>query len=168
MSSPLSAVSVVVADAGPLIALGRLDLIGILPRLFGEVQVPTAVREECMARPHLPDASRIAAAFASGQLIECRAPAYSAPGLDAGEAQAISRALEIGAALLVDERLARAHAERRGLLVVGTVGVLVRARQTALVPSLAPLLDALRAGGHYLSDGVVQLALRAAREAPPE
>ena len=41
---------VVVSDAGPLISLGRLDLIGPLVALFADVQVPEVVIRECLAR----------------------------------------------------------------------------------------------------------------------
>ena len=46
-----ASVKVVVSDAGPLISLGRLDLLALLPEVFAQVQVPTAVLDECMARP---------------------------------------------------------------------------------------------------------------------
>ena len=38
---------VVVSDSGPLICLGRLDLLRLLPALFAEVQVPEPVLREC-------------------------------------------------------------------------------------------------------------------------
>lgn len=55
-------IKVVVADSGPLIALGRLDLLDLLAHLFEEVQVAQAVLTECLARPELADARRIQAA----------------------------------------------------------------------------------------------------------
>jgi hypothetical protein len=53
-----SAISVVVADAGPLIALARLDRLGLLAELFQQVQVPRIVLAECGAHPALEDARR--------------------------------------------------------------------------------------------------------------
>ncbi len=49
---------IVVADAGPLIALGRLDALHLLPKLFAEIQVTATVLDECLARPGLIDAQR--------------------------------------------------------------------------------------------------------------
>jgi predicted nucleic acid-binding protein len=43
-----SATRVVVADAGPLIALGRLDILAVLANLFEQVQVPELVLAECL------------------------------------------------------------------------------------------------------------------------
>ncbi len=88
------------------------------------------------------------------------------PGLELGECAAISRALEIGAALLVDERAARAQAAALGLTVTGTLGVLVRARRRGLIGPLAPLIAALRASGQRLSHQVVAQALASVGEAP--
>jgi uncharacterized protein len=161
---PPSATRVVVADSGPLIALGRLDLLSILGRLFAQVQVPGEVLAECTARPDLPDAQRIAAAVATGLLTLCNARPIEAPGLDAGERAAIGRALEIHAGLLADDLAARQHAASLGLPVIGTLGVLVLARRTGLVPALGPLIDRLRASGQRLSLAAVAEALAAAGE----
>jgi predicted nucleic acid-binding protein len=54
---------VVVSDAGPLISLGRLDLLSVLPALFAGVQVPEQVLRECAARPNNVGAARITIAM---------------------------------------------------------------------------------------------------------
>ena len=92
-----SAISVVVADAGPLIALGRLDRLPILVEVFREVQVPRDVLAECLQRPELLDVQRIQAAVASGVLFLCEATPVRVDGLGAGESAAIGRAMEIAA-----------------------------------------------------------------------
>lgn len=164
MSSPRSAISVVVADAGPLIALGRIDRLPLLSDVFQQVQVPHAVLAECLWNPDLADARRIDAAVKSGWLLPCDGPTFEAAGLGAGERAAIGRAQEIGAALLADDRAARACAVRLGIVTIGTLGVLVRARRLGLVPSLQGLIDQLRASGHWLSDSTIEQALAAAKE----
>ena len=40
---------IVIADAGPLIALARIDQLSLLPALFGEVVVTEAVAIELLA-----------------------------------------------------------------------------------------------------------------------
>lgn len=163
--APASPPHIVVSDAGPLISLGRLDLLALLGVLFAEVQVPDIVVDECLARPDFVDAQRIRLALSAGLLHTCPAPAEPLPGLEPGESAAIARAQEIGAALLMDERAGRARALALGLTVTGTVGVLVRARRRALIGPLAPLLAALRASGQRLSDALVQRALAEVGEA---
>jgi predicted nucleic acid-binding protein len=45
-------------------------------------------------------------------------------GIGAGENEAISLALELGVAVLMDEQVGRAAAERQGVLVLGTLAIL--------------------------------------------
>jgi len=45
-------------------------------------------------------------------------------GIGAGEDEAISLAVELGVAVLMDERVGRAAAEQRGVLVIGTLAIL--------------------------------------------
>lgn len=166
---PLSAGSagagVVVSDAGPLISLGRLDLLALLPQLFAQVQVPTAVLEECMARPDNADTLRIQAALDQGGLVVCDAVPIVRDGLDPGECAAIGRALQIGAGLLADDHAARQCALELGLDIIGTLGVLVLAKRAGYVPAIRPLVERLRAGGQRLSHAAVSQALAAANEA---
>lgn len=165
-TTPASAI-VVVSDAGPLISLGRLDLIGLLGALFAEVQVPEVVIRECLARPDNPDALRIRHALDQRHLVGCPTPLETLTGLDAGESAAIVRAKAIGAAVLLDERAGRQRALVMGLMVTGTLGVLVRARQRGLIGPLGPLITALRASGQRLSHSVVLRALAAVGEVAP-
>jgi predicted nucleic acid-binding protein len=161
---PPSAISVAVSDAGPLIALGRLDLLRLLPQLFEQVQVPEAVLAECVAQPRYPDAVRIQHACDTGQLVVCIAAPVSTSQLGAGERSAIGRALEIDAVLLVDDRAARRHARSLGLTVIGTLGLLVHAKRSDLTPEIATLIEALRASGYWITDTAINAALEAADE----
>ena len=51
MPTSVEGSQIVVADAGPLIALGRIDALQLLPRLFARVEVTETVVAECLARP---------------------------------------------------------------------------------------------------------------------
>ncbi len=85
--------------------------------------------------------------------------------LHGGEAEAIALAQELNADLvIIDERLGRAHAKRLGLQLTGVVGVLLRAKKSGLITAIGPLLRQLVEGGIWLSDGLVQEALRLADE----
>ena len=157
---------VVVSDSGPLICLGRLDLLRLLPALFADVQVPAQVLRECAARPGTDDAARINAAIAQGWLTPCGVQVMSDGPLGRGERAAMARALTIGAGLLTDDQEARLHAETLRLFVVGTLGVLVRSKRVGLLVSLAPLIHQLRGSGQWFGSGVVAQVLAAAGEAP--
>ena len=158
-------VEIVVADAGPLIALGRLNRIALLPGIFTQVIVPQAVFEETQFHPDLSDARAIFTSRQRGEFIV--AVASAGPGalppdddLGAGEAAAISLAVERGHGVLIDDMHGRTVASTLKLKVIGTVGVLVLARQRGLIPRLKPLLENLVASGHHLSEALVQEALR--------
>ena len=162
----MTSVRIVVADAGPLIALGRLDALHLLPALFAEVQVTAMVLAECAARPGFIDAQRIEQAVRDGWLKPC-ADQFEKPSgrLDPGEASAIARALEIDAGLLLDDRAAVVYARALGLKVIGTMGLLVLAKRRGLIEQVATLIGQLQVGGHYLGPSAVQAALHAAGEA---
>ena len=72
--------------------------------------------------------------------------------------------------ILLDERAGRRAAEYLGLSVMGVVGLLVRARQLNLIPTLRPLLEALQyQAGFYLSQSLAMHALHLVGESqePP-
>jgi predicted nucleic acid-binding protein len=97
------------------------------------------------------------AAFTTGRLQvqplkDPLAAATISVGLDAGESQAIALMRELGAdILLLDDRRARATAQRLGLPFTGTVGILRRARDLGLVPAVAPVVEELRRRGFRIS-----------------
>jgi predicted nucleic acid-binding protein len=157
---------VVVSDSGPLICLGRLELMRLLPALFSEVQVPEQVLQECTARPDSPDATHFAAAIANGWLTPCGPHPVPEGPLGRGERAAIARAQAIGAGLLTDDQEARAYAESLKLIVVGTLGVLIHGKRAGLVPRVAPLIERLRSSGQRFGRSVVLQALSAAGETP--
>lgn len=161
---PRLANKLVVTDAGPLMALGRHDLLALLPDLFLQVHVPQVALDECLVHPHLPDAQRIYTALAQGWLVRQDARPLDIPGLDPGECCAIGCALDMGAALLVDDRAARRHAEALGLAVLGTLGVLVLAKRRGLLAEVKPIVHAMRDQGHHISQAALDAVLQAAGE----
>ena len=121
---------VVVADAGPLIALARSDRLSLLASLYGSVLVPETVLVELRVDSDRPGARLLSAALAGG-LIQPQALALGCAAelarlrllLDAGEAAAILLAKQTDCRfLLIDERRGRDIARRRGLPVVGLAG----------------------------------------------
>ncbi len=76
---------IVVADAGPLIALGRLQKIELLRAVFEKVIVPEIVFEEIQGCPDFLDAIAIREAYQSGIFDLERIPADTSilpPGSD--------------------------------------------------------------------------------------
>lgn len=145
--------AVVVTDAGPLIALARVDALDLLRALFGRVLIPEAVKTECCAKPGM-DADRITTAIAQKWLVVTPVAMLNAPAaqLGKGERQALALAQSHTASLLlVDDRLARREAARLGLPFIGTVRVLWVAEQRGLIPSAERIVGQMRANGYRIS-----------------
>jgi hypothetical protein len=62
------AAQLLVADAGPLIALGVAQLLPLAAELYGALLVPQAVLNECSADITAPGATEVAQALASNAL----------------------------------------------------------------------------------------------------
>ena len=160
----------VVADAGPLIHLSLLGKIDLLPSLYGRVLIPDLVHDEVVragtgrpgsmeiqgatwidVEPHEPDADLF-------RLLRSE--------LDPGEAAAIWLGLNRRAEyLLSDDRQARLAAERLGLTVRGTLGVLAESKRRGLILEVSPLLRELQRQGVWLSEKLVEAVLKSLGEA---
>jgi len=66
--------------------------------------------------------------------------------------------------IIVDDAKARSVARTLGVAVVGTIGVLVKAKNLGVVPSVRPLLLGLEANGFYVDAALRDEALRLAGE----
>jgi predicted nucleic acid-binding protein len=86
--------------------------------------------------------------------------------LDAGEAAVIGLARELSVNLvLVDERKARKIARTvYGLHVIGSARVLVEAKRRGLLDNVGTALQAMRDGGYWIGDSIVDAALKQAGE----
>ena len=158
-------VDLVIADAGPLIALSRVISLSVLAELFAQVWVTQTVLAECVVRQDRPEGRDIQAAVQSGWLRVRPDVAYEDDwNLGPGEASAIAAALSLRAGLLMDDRAGRRVASGLGLPVIGVLGVLVRAKRAGKVPALRPLVEHLVASGYFLSSKVIEEALQQANE----
>jgi len=145
----------VVADSSPLIYLSRVGVLHVLPALFGDIVVPRAVWDEVVERrPSAPGIDRLREANWL-RVVDNPSPPVDL-GLDPGETAAILVAESLHAdLLLIDERVGRAVAQERGLAVRGTLGVLVQARQSDVLP----VLEALVAQGFRIAPALIRQAL---------
>ena len=85
--------------------------------------------------------------------------------LDLGECAAITLAQELQAdRLLLDDLAARKEAQRLGLPVIGTVGIVLIAKQLGLIPNVKQVLDDLIANGTRISQQLYKQTLTAAGE----
>ena len=85
--------------------------------------------------------------------------------LDQGEAAVIQLALDEGIPdVCIDEPVGRRLARLCGLNVTGAVGVLIRARREGRIISMRETLDRMKTRGIWLSESVINFALRESGE----
>ena len=159
----------VVADAGPLIALA---VAGVLPLALEQFEfcVPQAVLDECLADAYSPGVQSIFEA--SRQLAFTLIP-YSAiqepdsayaMGFGSGEVAVVCYAHEHRQIAMIDERRARRIAQRLGVSVVGSGAVLLMLKKSGAVASLQTALKAWRSHGYFLSPALHDHLLASAGE----
>lgn len=80
--------------------------------------------------------------------------------VDRGEAEAIALAQSHEVSLvLIDDAKARRVAQQLGLRILGTVGLLRRAKNAGWIPLLRPHLDALQKAGIYIRQNLIDAVL---------
>jgi predicted nucleic acid-binding protein len=151
-----------VVNASPLILLGKTEQIGLLGALIDQIVVPQAVVDEIGAKP---DGSATIEAIAD-------LPAFVTVGnevagleilswdLGAGETQVIAYALAHDVErVVIDDLEARRCAKAMGLGIIGTLGIVGRAKAMGLIERAEPVVRHLRETGLYVSNELVQRLL---------
>ncbi len=156
----------VVLNNTPLVALWALGRLDLLRDLFQEVLIPTAVEAEFLATQTVSRQAALASApWVRSVALKSPRRALAYAGLDQGEAEVLALAEELEARLtIIDERKARRYAERMGLTLTGTLGVLLLAKEAGLIDTVAPWMAKLQEAGLFLSPGLVREALKIAGE----
>jgi predicted nucleic acid-binding protein len=152
-----------VANASPLILLGKTDNLGLLGALADRVVVPRAVVQEVGAKPDGKAVLQLIARDSTYAVVddEIASPEILSWDLGAGETQVIANAQSHGAdRVVIDDLQARRCAKVMGLRVIGTLGIVGRAKATGLIDRAEPVIKRLRETGLYTSDELVQRLLR--------
>lgn len=155
---------IVISDTSPIRYLILLERADLLAALYAEVVIPETVFEE-LNQPATPEPVRRWIARKPAWLCVVppvtSTPSLPLPDLDAGERDAILLALHLKADLiLMDERDGVEHAQRLGLAVVGTLGILDRAAERGLI-ELAPVIARLRQTNFRVDPALLEQLLAA-------
>lgn len=150
---------IVVCDSSPIINLAIIGELHLIPAIFKKVVIPTAVYNEIVITGSgLPGSSEIQ----NADWIEVKSYTDNVlmtqlrKSLHLGEAAAITISLENQAELLlIDENAGRTVAIAYGLTVLGTLGILLRAKSIGLIPSVKPLMDKLMVDARFFVSATV-------------
>ena len=165
MTSPVPAGPVILNNT-PLVALWVLDRFELLRDLFGAIVIPSAVHMEFLATEMENRLPKLAnSPWIEIESVQSQRTVRTFVGLDQGEAEVLALAIERSARLVViDERRGRRFAERLNMPLTGTLGLLLLAKERALLTEIAPEIARLQRNGLYLSPALVNRALSMANE----
>lgn len=158
-------VRIIVTNTTPLISLAvATDSLDILRALYDRVVVPLEVSEEILAAGSQAPGVE---AFRKATWLERRKDAIELPlylrnTLDRGEASVIQTAVterieKVG----IDESVGRRIARLNGLVLTGTAGILVKAKQQGYPVNLTLALERMKSHGIWLGETVVHFVLAA-------
>ncbi len=140
----------IVINTGPLIALSKMEAFDVISQLPFEFLCPTQVQTEIqngIARGY----SVAVPTWVSVMPLAAPLSPLILAGLDQGEAEVIQLALEQKIQLTcIDEQKGRRAAAATGLQVVGSLGLVAKAKTLGLIPAARPLIEmAMREGIFY-------------------
>jgi predicted nucleic acid-binding protein len=133
----------------------------VLAQLAEQLIVPAAVVTEVMAGPPQDPARRLLeGGFGVRAVPQPLSPRVLAWGLGQGETEVLSLALsEESCAVIVDDAAARRCAIALGIPLIGTLGVVVRAKRLGRIDSAAAVFRSLRNSGFHIDDRTVRTVL---------
>lgn len=147
---------IIVADSSALIALATCDALHLLDALFEVIRVPQKVFEECIVENK--SQSEKLAVYLQGKVLPiAHANNLQLPSnLGQGEIEAMALYLQMQADyLLVDDNRARKVAELNQIKIIGSLGLLVIAKNKGIITSVSPFLDVLADSFLYINPALL-------------
>jgi len=147
----------IIADTSCMILLEKIGELELLNKLFGTVLTTKEVAEEF----GLPLPSWI-------EIKNSKDENYRSileVSVDKGEVSAIALAIEYRDCLLIiDDLKERKLAHQLGLTIVGTIGIIVNAKLSGIIPAIKPILSKIKITNFRISDNLKKIILQNAGE----
>jgi predicted nucleic acid-binding protein len=147
----------IISDTSCFIILSNIGELELLHQVYGQIITTLEIANE-YGEP-LPEWVEIASVTDKyrQQLLEMQ--------IDRGESSAIALAMETPDSIVIlDDYKARKIAERLGIPITGTIGIIVKAKLSGIIPSIKPLLYKIKQTNFRISDDIENLALTEAQE----
>jgi len=159
----------IVSNTTPLIGLASIGHFELLQQLFGKIIIPQAVYNEAVISGQ--EKGEAKQEILSSDWIEVVSVVNSLAvevlldELDRGEAEVIVLARELNADwVLMDEKKGRRKLTQLGIRKIGTVGILLKAKEAGYIKSVTKNLTQLRDSGFSISQYVFDRVLQEAGE----
>jgi predicted nucleic acid-binding protein len=134
----------IISDTSCLILLNKIGELDILSKLFGEVIITSEIAKEY--KQTLPSWIKIM----NPKNINYQNILLAT--VDIGEASGIALAIESEDCLLIlDDLKARRLASELGLHITGTIGVLIDAKHSGIIPAIKPMIDKIKGTNFHLT-----------------
>ena len=156
-----------ISNTSPLLYLYRIGIIDWLPKLFDEVWIPTAGWEELQEGQRKGYDVPKPGDYGWLSVVDPKAMPSEWLSLDLGLGELAAMALELENpthVILLDDLLARRTAQAAGLIVWGTLKVLLEGKAQGLAVKIEPYVSRLDNAGMWLSDDIRQRILALAGE----
>lgn len=157
---------IIISDSSPLISLAIINKLYILEKLFTKIYVSFAVYDE-VTKSNKPFSDGLKT-FLSGKTQSVRnrmAVEMLLSDIGAGEAETIVLALEQRPDIvLIDDLKARKFAKMKGLKIIGTMGLLLKAKQEGLIKEVKPLISEMIFNNIRINKSIIDITLQAAQE----
>ena len=148
---------IIISDTSCLIILSKIDELDLLNSIGDNVYVTPTIKEEYGKR--LPEWISVKPPSDKHyqEILEM--------DLDPGEASAIALSLELdNTILIIDDLKGRKIADRLRLKYSGTLGLMLKAKQTGILTAVKPILDKIRNTDFRFSENLLETILKEAGE----
>ena len=147
----------IISDTSCLIILDKIGELEILNKLFGVITTTGEVANEY--------GQELPSWFEIREPSDRNYQSIIEASVDKGEASAIALAVELDDCLLIiDDLKGRKLALELGLIIIGTIGVIVDAKIAGIIPSIKPILSKIKQSNFRISAELEILILKRAGE----
>lgn len=147
----------IIADTSCFIVLAKIEELDLLQMVYGQIITTSEIASEYGDLLPIWVEIRDVEDKQKQHILELQ--------IDKGESSAIALAIEIrDSTLIIDDYKARKIAEQLGIHYTGTLGVIIKAKLNAIIPSIKPILGKIRATDFRLSETLEAEAVKAALE----
>jgi len=142
---------IVIADTGVLISLGIVKQINLIEKVFGKFYIANAVWEEIQAYEN-PEFDKNLLNQLEKRVVNIKSKNHLSVIMDYGESESVVLYEELSADyLLIDDNKARTIAESLDVNCIGSIGLLLKAKQKGLINNLKPVFEKWLENKRYFS-----------------
>jgi len=152
----------IIGDSSALVALSVMDRLDLLEKIFEKIYVPQAVYDE-VTISYKPQSVKLKN-FLADKVVDVELN-IAQIGLGQGELEAIALYKNMGADfLLIDDKRAKSFAKLNSVNVIGSLGVMVLAKELGVVETIRDDFEKLLKSDVFISKSLIDKVLMGVEE----